>query len=65
MSDRVPMTREGYEKLKAELERLEQDEKPKIAEKIALAAPKETSPRMPSTTVSVNPWVCSKPASTP
>ena len=37
MSDRVPMTREGYEKLKAELERLEQDEKPKIAEKIALA----------------------------
>jgi len=37
MSDRVPMTREGYEKLKAECERLEHEEKPKIADKIATA----------------------------
>jgi transcription elongation factor GreA len=35
MSDYVPMTREGYNRLKAEVERLELVEMPKIAEKIA------------------------------
>ncbi len=35
--DRQPITREGYEKLAAEVKRLEQDEMPKIAEKIAEA----------------------------
>ncbi len=35
MSDYVPMTREGYNRIKAEIERLENDEMPKIAEKIA------------------------------
>lgn len=35
MSDYVPMTREGYNKLKAEVERLELVEMPQIAEKIA------------------------------
>jgi transcription elongation factor GreA len=33
----IPMTREGYNKKKAELDRLENDEMPKIAEKIAVA----------------------------
>ena len=37
MSDRVPMTREAYNRKKAEIERLEQEELPKIAEKIAQA----------------------------
>lgn len=37
MVERVPMTREGYEKLKAELDRLDNEEKPRIAEKIAAA----------------------------
>jgi transcription elongation factor GreA len=37
MSDYIPMTREGYNKKKAEIERLEQVEMPKIAEKIAAA----------------------------
>lgn len=37
MTDYIPMTREGYDRKKAELDRLEQDEMPKIAEKIALA----------------------------
>lgn len=36
MSDYVPMTREGYNRIKAEIEALEQ-EMPKIAEKIAEA----------------------------
>lgn len=35
--DRQPITREGYEKLAAEIKRLEQEEMPKIAEKIAQA----------------------------
>ncbi len=35
--DRQPITREGYEKLSAEVKRLEQEEMPKIAEKIAEA----------------------------
>lgn len=37
MSDRIPMTREGYEKIKAEVERLEHEEMPKIADGIARA----------------------------
>lgn len=35
MSDYVPMTREGYNRIKAEIDRLENDEMPRIAEKIA------------------------------
>lgn len=37
MSDSIPMTREGYDKIKAEVETLENDEMPKIAERIAVA----------------------------
>ncbi len=37
MADYIPMTREGYNKKKAEIERLEHVELPKIAEKIAAA----------------------------
>src|SRR5262245_19771958 len=35
--DRQPISREGYEKLRDEIRRLEQDEMPKIAEQIATA----------------------------
>jgi transcription elongation factor GreA len=37
MSDRIPMTRAGYEKIRAEVLRLEQDEMPKIVERVANA----------------------------
>jgi len=37
MEDYVPMTRDGFNKLKAEVERLDNVEMPKIAEKIAAA----------------------------
>ncbi|MFO0012796.1 MAG: transcription elongation factor GreA [Planctomycetota bacterium] len=37
MSDDVPMTRAGYNRIKAEIERLENEEMPRIAEKIAEA----------------------------
>ena len=37
MSDRVPMTQAGYNKIKAELQRMENEEMPRIAEKIAEA----------------------------
>lgn len=37
MSERIPMTLVGYEKIKAEVERLEHDEMPKIADRIAAA----------------------------
>ena len=37
MSDLVPMTREKYNELRAEVEQLENEEMPKIAEKIAEA----------------------------
>lgn len=37
MPDYIPMTRTGYDKIKAEIERLDQVEMPKIAERIALA----------------------------
>lgn len=37
MSDRVPMSQEGYEKLRKDIEQLENVEMPAIAEKIAAA----------------------------
>ena len=37
MVDSVPMTRDGYNKIKAEIERLENEEMPLITEKIAAA----------------------------
>ena len=37
MIDSVPMTRDGYNKIKAEIERLENEELPIITEKIAEA----------------------------
>ena len=37
MSDIIPMTREAYNRKKAEVERLQNEEMPKIAEKIAAA----------------------------
>ena len=37
MSDYVPMTREAYDRKKAEVKRMEQDDVPQIAEKIAAA----------------------------
>jgi transcription elongation factor GreA len=37
MSDMIPMTREGYNKIKAEIDRLENEEMPKIAQRIANA----------------------------
>lgn len=37
MLESVPMTREGYNKIKAEIEHLENDVMPEIVEKIALA----------------------------
>jgi len=37
MSDRIPMTRSGYEKLKTEVEQLETVEMPKLAQRIAAA----------------------------
>lgn len=37
MSDSIPMTREGYNKIKAEVEALENVEMPKIADRIATA----------------------------
>lgn len=35
--DRIPMTQDGYNKIKAEIHRLEAEEMPKIAERIAQA----------------------------
>ena len=35
--DRIPMTREGYEKLKADLDRMENVEMPELAKRIATA----------------------------
>ncbi len=37
MIDRIPMTQEGYNKIKAEIQKLETDEMPAIVEKIAAA----------------------------
>lgn len=37
MSDLVPMTRTGYDKLKAELEQMESVEMPKLAQRVAAA----------------------------
>jgi transcription elongation factor GreA len=37
MSDRIPMTRAGYDKIKAEIDRLQNDEMPIIADRIAAA----------------------------
>jgi transcription elongation factor GreA len=37
MTDMIPMTRAGYDKIKAELDRLENDEMPKIVKRIAEA----------------------------
>ena len=37
MSDRIPMTKVGYEKLKTEVDQLESEEMPKITKRIAAA----------------------------
>ena len=37
MSDRIPMTRAGYDKLKSEVEQLEMVEMPKLAQRVAAA----------------------------
>jgi transcription elongation factor GreA len=37
MNSPIPMTREGYNRIRAEVARLEDEEMPKIAEKIAIA----------------------------
>src|SRR5262245_27377919 len=37
MTDRIPMTMAGYEKLKADLRRLETEEEPKLAARVAAA----------------------------
>ena len=37
MSDRIPMTRAGYDKIKAELDRLQNEEMPKIERRIGAA----------------------------
>jgi len=37
MSDRIPMTRAGYDKLKAELDHMQNVEMPKLEERVALA----------------------------
>ncbi len=37
MSDRIPMTQEGYNKIRTEIEHMENNEMPKIIEKIAAA----------------------------
>ncbi|HEY6563212.1 MAG TPA: transcription elongation factor GreA, partial [Pirellulaceae bacterium] len=37
MTDRIPMTREGYEKIRAEVLRLENEEMPVITERVANA----------------------------
>ncbi len=36
-SDRIPMSKDGYDKLKAQLDRMKNDDMPRIAEQIALA----------------------------
>jgi transcription elongation factor GreA len=36
-NDRIPMSKEGYEKLKAQLDRMKNEEMPRIAEQIAQA----------------------------
>jgi len=36
-TDRIPISKEGYEKLKAQLDRMKHDEMPRIAEQIAQA----------------------------
>lgn len=37
MSDRIPMTRAGYDKLKAEVDQLETEEMPRLAQRVAAA----------------------------
>jgi transcription elongation factor GreA len=37
MTERIPMTRTGYDKIRAQVEQLENDEMPKIVERIATA----------------------------
>ena len=37
MSDLIPMTRAGYDKLKAEVEQLDTVEMPKLAQRVAAA----------------------------
>ena len=37
MTDVIPMTRDGYNKIKAEVDRLEHEEMPKIMQRMAAA----------------------------
>jgi transcription elongation factor GreA len=62
MSSYVPMTREAYNRIKAEVERLEQEEMPQIAEKIAVArAEGDLREKTPNITRSAKRWGCCRP----
>ena len=50
MLDRIPMTRIGYDKLKAEVDHLDTVEMPLLSERVAAARSEETSARMLNTT---------------
>ncbi|MFO0921054.1 MAG: transcription elongation factor GreA [Pirellulales bacterium] len=54
MSEYVPMTRDGYNRLKAQIEQLELVEMPKIAEKIADARAERPPRKTPNTIRSAN-----------
>ncbi len=49
-TDRIPMSKEGYDKLKAQLDKMKNEDMPRIAEQIAQARGSATFPKTPSTT---------------
>ncbi len=64
IADRIPMSKEGYEKLKTQLDTMNNEEMPRIAEAIAEARALATCPRTPSTTPLAKRRGCSKLGST-
>ena len=60
MSDRIPMTRTGYDKIKAELDRLQNVELPKVLEGLAAARAEGDLSENAEITAAANPTPCWK-----
>ena len=62
--DRIPMTREGYDKLRSDLDRMQGPQMIDVTQRVATAAPWATSARTPSITPPAKTRGCSRPGLT-
>ncbi len=63
-TDRIPMSKEGYDRLKAQLDKMKNEDMPRIAEQIARRETSAIFRRMPSSTRPARRRACFRRGST-